>query len=34
MSNELYRVDDVFILEEWIVTDTSSLFAQITDHST
>lgn len=34
MSNELYRVDDGIIVEEWIVTDTSSLFAQISERST
>lgn len=31
MSNEIYRVTNGIIVEEWIVTDTASLFAQITD---
>ncbi|WP_216639497.1 ester cyclase [Brachybacterium sp. P6-10-X1] len=34
MSDEHYRLDDGMIVEEWIVTDTASLFAQISDHTT
>ncbi|MBK1787432.1 ester cyclase [Prauserella cavernicola] len=31
MSNEIYRVGNGLILEEWIVTDNATLFAQITE---
>ncbi|MEU6646462.1 ester cyclase [Saccharomonospora sp. NPDC046836] len=30
MSNEIYRVENGLIVEEWIVTDNATLFAQVT----
>jgi predicted ester cyclase len=30
MSNEIYRVENGIVVEEWVVTDNATLFAQIT----